>query len=207
MPFIWINKGIRTPSVEDPEIKTPKIFAIKNEKVQSQTLPGDTSFASRLAQHKYRQVQHALPEPHKVILAHEIMSSPVITLPLSATLSQAWALIRNNRFRHIPIVNSEGFPVGILSDRNLLREVVALGRDIDRRDDVGDPTPTIENLVSEAILTALPQTEIQKIAKTLFEHHIGAMPIIDEQNRLVGIITRSDILRALVHLGPLELWT
>lgn len=134
------------------------------------------------------------------------MTSPVITLPLSTTLTEAWAMIRDHRFRHIPIVNSEGYPVGILSDRNLLRAAVTLGRDIGRSDDAGDPVQTLGNMVAAPVLTALPHTNIHQIAKTLLEEHIGAMPIINDENRIIGIITRSDILRALIHLGPLDLW-
>ena len=40
----------------------------------------------------------------------------------------------------------------------------------------------------------------------MFKERIGAMPIVDDQGTLVGILTRSDILRVLVNKAPLQLW-
>ena len=206
MPFVWIDNGMRIIPENVPTLKTPKIVAMENQKITSQTHSGLSSFAGRLAHRTYNEAQHPIAERHKIILAQEIMSSPVITLPPRTTLAGAWSLIRDHRFRHIPIVGPEGIPLGILSDRTLLRAAVTLGRDITSNDDPNDPSQTIGNLIAAPVLTALPHAEIHQIAKTLFEQRIGAMPIIDEQNRLIGIITRSDILRALVHLGPMDLW-
>ena len=52
----------------------------------------------------------------------------------------------------------------------------------------------------------VPETEIRLIADVLIKERIGAMPIVDEKEKLVGIVTRSDILRTVVK-APLELWT
>jgi CBS-domain-containing membrane protein len=56
------------------------------------------------------------------------------------------------------------------------------------------------------VLTASPNTEIRQIAQVLFDEHIGTMPIIDEREHLIGLITRSDILQALIKPAPLDLW-
>ena len=68
------------------------------------------------------------------------------------------------------------------------------------------PGAGIQGLITERVLVASPDTEIREVAKILFEHRIGAMPVISSSERLVGIITRSDILRTLVNRAPLELW-
>ena len=56
------------------------------------------------------------------------------------------------------------------------------------------------------VITATPDTRIREIARLLIERRIGAMPIMDKYDNLVGIITRSDVLRAVVNHAPLELW-
>jgi CBS domain-containing protein len=236
MPFVWVNSGVRIPPEEQSTIKTPRVVELHNNRIEGSDPPGfqgipsfqrppgfpgfavfpkqpgghdlpePITFAKRLAQQVYHKTQSPLPERHMIIEAHEIMSSPVITLPPATTLYQAWVLIRDHRYRHIPIISPEGLPLGILSDRILLREAVNLQRDIIHSDDAGDPAQTVASLIAGPILTALPHARIHQIAQALFEHHIGAMPIVDEGTHLVGIITRSDILRALIHLGPLELW-
>ena len=90
--------------------------------------------------------------------------------------------------------------MGIVSDRELLEAAARLG-------DPGNAAgqETVGDLVEARVLTALPSTPIREIARILFEERIGAMPIV-EYGVLVGIITRSDILRALINHAALELW-
>lgn len=213
MPFVWIENGIRRIiPVEEPVLRPNKVLATSNVKIvtpghpDQPAHPDHQTFTSRLAQHSYEGGQHPISEQHKVIHAYEIMSKPVTTLPSSATLTQAWLLIRDHRFQYIPIVNSSGAPLGILCDRTLLRLVVTMGWDIARRDDPNDPDQTVGKHFSAPVLTTLPHAEIHQIARILFEEHIGAMPVIDSENIVIGIITRSDILRALGQLGAIEIW-
>jgi len=207
MPFIWIDHGMRRNiPVEEPKLNSPNVIAMENQKIHTPPESGHKSFAARLAQRSYDKGQHHLPERQKFIQAHEIMSSPVITALPSTTLPEAWHLIDNHRFRHIPIVDPVGSLLGMLSDRNILRSAATFGWDILKDDESENPEQTIGKLFSAPVLTALPHAEIHQIAQTLLDKHIGAMPIINVNNQVIGIITRSDILRALVHLAPLEWW-
>lgn len=133
-------------------------------------------------------------ERRPALVAHQIMSAPVVTLHPRATLAEARALFRERRFRHVPILSAERRLVGIISDRDLLRHGATA--------DDGPITP----LITERVFAAVPDTEIHEIARALFEHHIGAMPVIDPEGHPEGIITRSDILRALINRAPVELW-
>lgn len=66
---------------------------------------------------------------------------------------------------------------------------------------------TVKEFMKTKVLTAAPTAEIRFAARVMFEEKIGALPIIDDNGSLVGIVTRSDILKALVNLPPLEMWT
>lgn len=116
--------------------------------------------------------------------ASNIMSSPVVTLPLEADPQEAYDIFSLKRFRHIPIMK-EGMLVGILSDRDFLRET--------RNSAIRD----LKDIMTENVLSVKESTEVHLLAKVLFEERIGALPIIDSDKNLVGIVTRSDILRAL----------
>lgn len=128
------------------------------------------------------------------LLAEQIMVSPVITLRSETSVADAQTLFRQHQFRHIPILSAESRLIGIISDRDLLQHI-------------DNPFQTnIQRLVNGRVLVAKPDTEIREIAAVLFEQRIGAMPIIDDDENLIGILTRSDILRILVNRAPLELW-
>ncbi len=138
--------------------------------------------------------------------AHQIMSSPVTTLTPETSILEAWRVFRAKRYRHIPVVDGEGRLVGIVADRDLLRYAAVNGRIPPFDEHSVEAQTAIATLMKPRVLTATPDTEIRQIARVLIEQHIGAMPIMDYQGRLRGIVTRSDILRALVTHAPLELW-
>ncbi len=145
-------------------------------------------------------------ERQPALHAHQIMSSPVTTLMPETTIVEAWGVFREHRFRHIPVVDGEGRLVGIVADRDLLRYAALNGRIPPYGPDSPEARTPIARLMKQQVLTATPDTEIRQIAQVLIEQHIGAMPIMDYRGALVGIVTRSDILRALVTHAPLELW-
>ena len=125
------------------------------------------------------------------------MSSNIASLTPETTLDEAWGMICEHRFRHIPIVSSEGKLVGIISDRDLLlRAALISASDTVFQEQAGN---TIADIMKTQILTATPSTEIHQIARVMFEKKVGAMPILNEHGNLVGMITRSDILRALIR--------
>lgn len=162
---------------------------------------GSSSFQARM----YEQVESVTQSTRAKILAREIMSSPVVTLPITASLSQAWEVVHFRRFRHIPILGADDSVVGILSDRDLFRgtmESVLAGTTWSTKQ---VETP-IRNLISHPVLVASPDAELRAIARVLLEERIGALPIVAEVGGLVGMITRSDILRVLVAHPDFDQW-
>ena len=131
----------------------------------------------------------------KAISAAQLMSSPVVTLNEDDNIQTAWELIRRRRFRHIPIVKgSNRLLVGILSDRDLIRR----GPE--------EMNEAIAGVMATPVLSASPDSSIREVARVMFEERVGAVPIVDSSREIKGILTRSDILRALVNGAPLHLW-
>ena len=64
----------------------------------------------------------------------------------------------------------------------------------------------IRNLFSHPVLVASPEAELRAMARVLLEERIGALPIVSEVEGLVGMITRSDILRVLVAHPDFDQW-
>ena len=68
-------------------------------------------------------------------------------------------------------------------------------------------THKLARVMSSRVLSATPATEIREIAHVMLDEQVRGIPILDSSRHLVGILTTSDILRAIVHRSPLELWT
>jgi len=138
--------------------------------------------------------------------AYQIMTAPVVSLYKETTITQAWTLFRERRFRHVPIITQDRKIYGILSDRDLLRYAAVSGKIPPYADNAPEASTNISSLIKTRVITASQDTEIRQIAGILFEQRVGVMPIVSEKGTLDGIITRSDILRTLINHAPLELW-
>ncbi len=194
--------GFRTRKVS----KVSKVSGLEpvgyeNQSSEQQFPPNPSFSHARL----YEQVQALSQATPSAIVARDIMSSPVTTLSITASLAEAWEMVKQQRFRHIPIQSQNGTLVGILSDRDLSRGTVetALGGTKGAADLA---EVTIGKLVSHPVLVAALDATILAIARVLLEERIGAIPVVSQDKELLGMITRSDILRVIVSHPNFEQW-
>lgn len=138
-------------------------------------------------------------EGERALVASQIMHRPVQTLKPDDTLQEAFRFFCSHRFRHIPIVSEEGALQGILSDRCQAYAMVKEGTKFSTEKRL------IKDVMVEEVLTAQPMALVSDIANVFIEERIGCMPIVDTERKLVGIITRSDILRTIVRIQIGEL--
>ena len=189
--------------------KVPKVFktpAIKpvgpeNQPPEQQSHKGSSTFQTRF----YEQVQAFSQARPSTLVARDIMASPVITLPFNASLAQAWELVKDKRFRHIPIQSQNETLVGILSDRDLSRGMVESAL-VGIKGSAYLAKVTIESFVSHPVLVADPGATLLALARVLLEERIGAIPVVSQGKELLGMITRSDILRVIVSHPNFEQW-
>lgn len=123
------------------------------------------------------------------------MAREVVTLRPDTTAEEALALSRRKRIRHFPVVEG-GTLVGIVSDRDLRSATPVLG-------EPGRAAALKEILVSEVMssepVTANPRDPIELAADVMREKQISCLPVVENGN-LVGIVTSTDMMKALVYL-------
>ncbi len=151
---------------------------------------------ARQAKQSYQQVEHFVADEN-LVFAEQIMTSPVITLSPESTVGQAFKLFHDYKFRHVPVTTSDYKLQGIISDRDILR---ILGRTCEE-----NSSSKISEVMISEVLTASRKTDIRYIIRLFVENRIGSMPVMDER-KLVGMITRSDILKAVLKHYEIELW-
>ena len=202
---VSFDKSTMLEIVEQTSAATAaKKVAPKNE--EERLFQEDNLLRKKNAEKAYSATYLSVKERGIALHAHQIMTSPVVTVFPDTTIADAWALFRERRFRHVPVVTGRGKIYGIISDRDLLRYAATTGKVPPYSKNMPEASISIESLTKTRVITSSQGTEIRQIARMLFEQRIGAMPVVSDSGIVEGIITRSDILRTLVNHAPLELW-
>ena len=134
--------------------------------------------------HKNMTIEEQAIKVRKVKRAESGMIIDPVTLPLTAIVLDAKQSMKEHSIGGIPIVDEEGILKGIVTNRDLRFE-----RDNDR--------PIVEVMTSENLVTAAEGTSLQDAEVILQQHKIEKLPVIDENYKLVGLITFRDITKLI----------
>ena len=132
--------------------------------------------------HKNMSIAAQAAEVRKVKRSESGMIHDPITLNENATLSEALAIMREQKIGGIPIVNAKNILVGILTNRDLRFE-----KQLSR--------PVREVMTRENLITVTGITSLQKAELILQDYKIEKLPVVDKQGRLIGLITYKDIIK------------
>ena len=130
-----------------------------------------------------------------MLLVRDSMSREIVTLSPDETAATALAVCRERRIRHLPVLQA-GKLVGIVSDRDLRSSTPALG-DLSRAAALQEIL--VQDVMAREVVSVLPDDPIEQAANIMREARIGCLPVLDEDD-LVGIVTTSDVMDALVYL-------
>lgn len=127
------------------------------------------------------------------LLAAQIMTSPVQQISPDTTIRDARARMRHLGIKHLVIVSTQQRPLAMVSARDLDQSALP-------------PQSPVAAIHGRHLLAASPQTDASHLAASFVEFDLGAMPIVDAQDALVGIVTRTDLLRLLITGAHIERW-
>lgn len=132
--------------------------------------------------HKNMSIEDQAFQVRKVKRAESGMIMDPITLPLTALVKDAKDSMRENRIGGIPVVDDEGKLLGIVTNRDL-------------RFEKNEKRPVEEVMTSENLITAAKGTTLSEAEEILQENKIEKLPVVDDDNHLVGLITFRDITK------------
>ncbi len=184
--FFWIQDGRITP--RPPSVREPRILSIDGTRrahsVESQTEEGRESSGNRFPSRAQESYENSKKLESSVFFVHQIMTGPVFTLEENKTLGEARKELNTREIRHLPITDPSKKLIGFLSERDILQNLIK-----------GSESIELRQVMIQPVLVCKPSSEIRLVAKTLIQERIGCMPVVDEELRPIGIVTRSDLLR------------
>lgn len=123
---------------------------------------------------------------------NEVMSSDVQTISPDATIEEAAQEMRDGDFGLLPVGDEEQL-LGVITDRDIAIRAVAEGR--------GPGTPVSE-IMSEGVIWAYEDDSIEEAAEIMSDNQIRRLPIVNAEQRLVGIVSLGDFAVDASDIGP-----
>jgi acetoin utilization protein AcuB len=134
------------------------------------------------------------------MLVRERMSQEPVTITSDVSVTDALRLMRERKVRRMPVLDSHGKLVGIVSDQDLL---------------YASPSPVsslsvwemnyllarlkVEEVMTRKVITVTEDTPLEEAARIMADNKIGGLPVMRE-DKLVGIITETDLFKAFLEM-------
>jgi acetoin utilization protein AcuB len=135
------------------------------------------------------------------MLVSEVMTVNPVTIRADDGIDEGLHLMRERKVRRLPVLDASGKMVGIVSDDDLLH---------------ASPSPAtslsvhelhyllsklkIRQVMSSPVITVTADTPLEEAARIMADNKIGGLPVVDEKGALVGIVTETDIFKALLTM-------
>jgi CBS domain-containing protein len=130
--------------------------------------------------------------------ARDIMTRPVQIVWQNASVESAAELLAAKQVTALPVVDLEGTLVGMVSESDLLWHRVPAEPTNDPEPDPAHRPGMVVEVMSSFPLTTTPATDVARVAEAMLEHDVRSIPVLDD-GTIVGIVSRRDILRAMVR--------
>jgi len=131
----------------------------------------------------------------------ELMTSKVFTVDQDDLIDRVFFLIHYERIRHLPVVE-KGKVIGIVSDRDLYKALGPKSNSsaIEAATGAGSAElhvipKKVRHIMRRGVITVYRDTSASEAASIMAENKIGALPVVDRESKLVGILSSTDILR------------
>lgn len=129
------------------------------------------------------------------------MKKKIVTVAPSASLLEAQRRMREHTIRQVPVVSENGTLLGIVSDRDIRAAVLPAGLvpgfTIGKAEKFMEGTP-VERVMTRKVVTATPTDTMEDAIVLLHDFRVNALPVVDSAGKIVGIITRTDVLEAFI---------
>lgn len=197
MPIEWVGESLNSSYTHtntravDPLEKGPgsREFQSSNPNLQGK---------QRSFKNPYRQSLTRRPQRlEQAVFAKEIMQTRVLTVLRTDPLSKIIDLIVNQDLDYLPVVDQAGKLTGLVTYRDILRLLSQAQT---------EPGATVEQILTSKVLTATGNTTLQELSRVMVMEQVACVPIVDNAQKLVGIITNSDMMQCIVNHSKLNVW-
>ena len=127
-----------------------------------------------------------------------LMNKNLVTLSIDSTLSEAKEVFKKQKIHHLLITDDDGLLAGVMTDRDLYKNLSpTIGTSHETHRDTALMQKKLHQIMARNLITAQAQLQLNEAVLLFYDNNISCLPVIDEQNKAIGIITWRDILKVL----------
>lgn len=135
------------------------------------------------------------------MLIRDWMTSNVITITPSMSMMKASRLMKEHGIHRLPVQDDNGVLVGIVTDRDIKEASPSKATTLDMHELYYLLSEIkIKDIMTKNPLSVREDDSVEQAAIMMVEKHFGGLPVVDENNKLTGIITDSDIFKVLINI-------
>jgi|PersoiStandDraft_1058852.scaffolds.fasta_scaffold99662_1 CBS domain-containing protein len=153
------------------------------------------------------------------LLAKNIMTSGVVTVTPETSIGELSKILLENKISGVPVIDKEGKLIGIVSEADIIRENIKVQfpfyfdplmvsgyiADFEKySEDIKDYLNVkVELIMNHRVKTSNLSTPVSEVADIMISNSVNRIPVIDENKKVVGIITRADIIKSMIETKSL----
>lgn len=149
----------------------------------------------------YRDMLH-VNDRTPICHVYQLMSHPVATILINASIEDAYRYFMEHNFNQMPVLNQRNQIVGLITLKGLLKFMTIDGKEVHFLEN-----KKVSDVMSTEVITADPVSDVRRVASVMLEYRLDGVPIVNTDDHLIGIVSRSDIIRAVINDPPLSLWS
>lgn len=140
------------------------------------------------------------------MLIENWMTKEVITGTPDMSMMKASKIMKEKGIGRLPVVNETGVLMGLVSDRDIKEASPSKATTLDMHELYYLLSEVkLKDIMTKKVVTIKKGETVERAAQLMLENNIGGMPVVDEQNKVVGMVTDSDIFKVLVRItGVME---
>ena len=194
MPIEWVGESLSSAYASgETRPVDPSDRSQANVERQKRGADPKGSFRNPYRQSNKRSMQRL----EKAVFAKEIMQTRIQTVTEDEPLAKILNLVSEHKINHIPVIGKNGKLVGLVSYRTILDAIASKGS-VD--------LVTVPEIMTTKILTATGNTTLHELSRVMVMEEIECVPIVDNNQKLVGLITTTEMMQCIVNHSKLNVW-
>ncbi len=192
------------------------LYNLKNvEEIQASRLKPDEGFVEYFTRYNANKKQESKEEAinaykkmanidtsEEIYHVKDIMTKDCIYIDSKSTIQEAYDSLKEFKIEQMPIVTFGKKILGMIDKKMILNLLME-----DLENPQGILNRRLEDIYLPQLLTSDPITDIRRVAKVMIDFKLHAVPIVNENDILIGIVSKTDIIKAVSHIPQFHLWS